>query len=1347
MRRVFNHHVCFCVLSTAILAGLALMTSQTKVYAGKNCKGVAGGEDSESGLIVCDGTRPDGSGWSVDGGWGELSGTNRNIDMSVHSRDEAAVTVYNKSGRETKIRIKSKLTVTNKSGKNNNPAIKVEKGGKLALVGGVNVTEVKKGIVVDGPRSSVMVLQGTIGVLTGGGPVIELSNNGKVVLNDGVTVGPISGNVNGEVVINNGGTLRMDGQSFTGVTTGIVVKGATGTANVRGGATITVKQGGTGMDVEGNANVMDMTIKGSGGNGMGVLINGSGTVVMTKVKLMQLETGARVTNGTLTLNGGSKIEVGGSGTGFNVSGGKVVMMGGSLTVKGNGKGMEVEGGNVEMMGGSITGNGNTGTGVEVKGGTANVTLTSVNISKFATGINMTGGTLMVEGKTTIKVGGSGSGVSVSGSGQVMMNGTTTINVTGSGKGMYVKGGTVVMEGTTKIEVTENGTGMYVSGGTVMMMEGGSLTITGKGSGSKGVYVGGGANVTLERVNISKFATGVYMTGGTLMVREGMIVGNGSGTGIYAKSGKVTLTSVDISNVGTGVEVDGGTLTVEGGEIGFAGSGKGVYVGSSVTSASLMGVTITGSGSGKGVWVKGGSGNVTLEGVNISEVATGVQMEGTGTLMVEGGKIGFKGTYGVMVGSSVKKATLTNVEIKGKGSGSGMGVWVEGKSLTVEGVTRITGVKVGISMKGSGELKVEDGTKIEFEGSGSYDYGIGVYVEGGVKSTTLAGVEIKGNGKGDGIYAKSGDLTVIGGEIKEVERGIAMTGGGTLIMKEGTRIQFKGSDGYGVYVGSSVTSASLTGVTIEGRGGGTGVWVEGGKMVMKQVGISKVETGVVMSGGAMWLKETHLRNVAKGMTIEEAVVVMVEGSVEFKGEYGISLTKGYAFLGGVNIEGKEIGQEGIKVSAGMLDLYKTNVRGVYKGMTVKEGSVVRMLEGEITFKGEHAISLTKGYVDLRKVNMTYKEDNKVKGADVVSPNFIKVDGGKVLAEKVTITGNGGKGQGVKVANGGAVWLKETNFTNVRSGMTVERGGIMRMEGGAITFTGGHGISVSGGQAVLSGFSITGQGDTSKATATGTGVGVSNLGKVMMRGVNISQVGMGAYVTGYGLLVMDKGSITFKGTHGINLISGYALLNGVNIKGPSDKKSTGIELGYGQVLMKGTTFTNVDKAITVTEGDVRMEGGEIEFKGEHGILLGQGGVALMGVTMTYKGNSTTADFIKITGEDTTNAVEAVDPKTRKTFTPKSAVVVAASLKIDGSGHGQALNVTNGGRVVLVNPTYTNVHTGMTITKGAVQMIEGSMEFKGGHGIYLKRGHALLTNVTMTYKGHEKNTTFLKVEATKV
>ncbi|WP_343358090.1 NosD domain-containing protein [Bartonella schoenbuchensis] len=1354
------------------------------------------------------------------GSGGGLSGENRNINMSVHS-GQVAVTVYNKSGGETaKIRISSSLKVTDSGGKNNNPAIKVERGGELALVGGVNVTGVKKGIVVEGPRSSVMVLQGTIGVRAKGGPVIEVKNGGEVMLMKGVKVGTVSENVNGEVVINNGGTVELMGTGLSvSKGTGIKIKGATGMATVRGGATITVKQGGTGMEMDmsgGTANVMELNINGSGGNGTGVLINGRGTVTLTKVTMKDVAMGARVTGGnaTVMMMGGS-ITVGGDGTGLDVSGmnATVTMMSGTITVGRDGTGMSVSGGKATMVMGSITGNGSGSKGVEVKG-RANVTLTSVTMKDVDTGVEVDGGTLKLEGKTTIKVGGSGSGI-------------------------YAKSGTLMMSGMTTINVTGVGDGLKVSGGTVMMM--GKTTITGSGSG-KGVYVGGGV-LMVEGVDISEVATGVYMEGGTLTVEGGTIRGNGNtGTGIFATGGKVTLTSVDISKVATGVEVDGGTLTVEGGEIGFT-KDYGVYVGESVTKASLMDVkivgenkgkgvvmkggtvtmmrvnisevatgiyatggksltvkggTIRGNGSGKGVWVKGGAANVTLEGVNISQVETGIYATGGKSLTVKGGEIGFTKDYGygIYVGKKVTRASLTNVTITGKGKGVyamgekvmvkqvdisnvERGIYAGGGTLKVEGGT-IRGVEAGIMMKGSGELKVEGGTRIEFEG----EYGYGIYVGEGVRAD-LTDVTITGrggSGSGYGVYAMGGEVTVSGvTRITGVKAGIFAVKGGTLIMKEGTRIQFKGSDGYGVYVGKGVR-AELTGVTIEGNGYGYGI--------------------EVAKEGAVWLKGTHLRNVAKGMTISKGVVVMVEGSVEFKGEYGIDLTRGYAFLGEVNIEGKETGQEGIKVSEGMLNLYKTNVRGVYKGMTVWRGGirmfggsveftgdygidltrgyaflgevniegketgqegikvsegmlnlyktnvrgvykgmtieegVVRMEGGSVEFKGEHGISLTGGYADLRGVNMTYKSDG-------LNANFIKVEGGKVLAEGITITGNGGKGQGVKVANGGAVWLKETNFTNVRSGISISEGSVFMFKGG-ITFKGEYGIYLSKGQALLSDFNITGPGGTSKTTATGIGVVVNSLGEVMMREVNISGVEMGARVTS-GLLVMDKGSITFKGKHGINLIRGHALLNGVNITGPGS--GTGIELGYGQVLMKGTTFTNVDKAITVTEGDVRMEGGEIEFKGGHGILLGQGGVALMGVTMRYKGNSTTADFIKITGEDTTNAVEAVDPKTRKTFTPKSAVVVAASLKIDGNGHGQALNVTNGGRVVLVNPTYTDVYSGMTIEKGAVQMIEGSMEFKGGHGIYLKRGHALLTNVTMTYKGHEKNTTFLKVEATKV
>ncbi|MEL6093430.1 beta strand repeat-containing protein [Bartonella schoenbuchensis] len=2045
MRRVFNRHVCLCVLSTAILAGLALMTSQTKVYAAQNCKGLAGSsEDKGEEPIVCDGTDK-GSGWR--NGVGELSGK-RNIDMGVHSGAEAAVTV---TGQKANIRISSKLTVKDSGGSNNNPAIKVHNKGVLMLVGDVSVEGVQKGIDVSGSGSSVTVVQGKIGVRKGGGPVIEVKNNGEVTLIKGVTVTE-SGSMTGEVVINNGGTVQLNGQSFTGVITGIKIMG-NGNASVKGGATITVKQDGTGfkMQGQGTADVVDMTITGSGGKGTGVIMEGQGgTLTLNSVKLKQLETGAKVTNGVLKMEGSSTINVaaggkglevlsgtanvtsttitlqGDGGKGVKVNNGKVTMMGGSITGGGNGTGatgLEMEGSadvtlmgvtmrevgtGITMTGGTLTVNGGTkiqvvsgGTGLEVKGsgtvtmmsgeitaggsgkgvvmkGNANVTLMGVTLEDVKTGVEMGGsGVLKLDGDSKITVQGNGTGMNVTGSGNVVMTGTLTI--TGSGTtGMSVSNGTVMMNGETTITVGHNGTGMSVTDGTVMMN--GGLTIKASGMGTTGVVMSGG-EVMMKQVDISGFAKGVEMSGGKrLTVEGGRIVGSGSrgvGISVTRGNGNVTVKEVNISEVERGIKMEGtgGTLTVEGGEIrgrgrggvgidamggsgnvmvkrvnisgfttgvevsggktlkleggtmievghsgtgvkvgagvtrteltgveitksggggnrgvevkggtvkmervnisGFAtgvymetgvtgasltnvnisraergiymdGSGTltvsgtttisftenyGVYVGSSVAKAELTGVTITGNGGSesKGVWVKGGE--VVMNTVGISGVTTGVLMEKGESLTVSGGSIGFEGTYGVMVGETVKKATLTNVTITGSG-GNGVGVYAEGGNLTVKGTTKITGVKMGISMKGSGTLTVEEGTKIEFtgtygvmvgssvkntsligvtiEGKGSGngngygvlmtgstgtlkmervgiskvergiamsgngtligvnisqvkkgvylgsgtltmnggkigftgDYGVaiergatatltnveikgsgnsgtGIYAEGGVlmvsggsikgvekgitmmgygvlmvkkeakinftgehgvyvgkrvKSTSLIGVTITGNKSGTGIYAEGGEVTVkgtttitgveegiamtegksltvkdntriefmgeygygvyVGGSVKKatltgvtiegkgsgngnekgtgvwveggnltvsggsitgvkagifavgggrltvkdstrigftgaygygvyvgkrvtrtelmgvtiagnksgtgiyamggevtvkgtttitgVEEGIAMTEGKSLTVKDNTRIEFTGNYGYGIYVGKSVKSTSLTGVTIEGKGSGVGiyarsgdlmvsggsitevkagifavgggsltvkdstrieftgnygvmveggataelkgtkivgsgnngmgVWAKGRTVMMEKVDISNVGMGVYAEGGVLMVSGGSITGVEEGIKMMGYGVLMVkEGTrIEFTGNYGYGIyvgdkvratltnveitgsksgtgviweSTGNATLTSVNVSQVEMGvyatggnltviggeikgvergitmmvgksltvkdktrieftgaygvyvgdkvrakltdveikgsgsgygvfmmggevmmervnvskvETGIYATGGAMWLKETHLRDVAKGMTIEEG-VVRMEGGSVEFKGEYGISLTGGYADLRKVNMTYKSDG-------LNANFIKVERGKVLAEGITMTGNG-KGQGVKVANGGAVWLKETTFTNVKSGMAISEGSVFMFKGG-ITFKGEYGIYLSNkGHALLSDFDITGPGGTSKTTATGIGVVVSSLGEIMMRDVNISGVATGAYVTGYGLLVMDKGSITFKGKHGINLVSGHAFLNGVKITGPGS--GTGIELGYGQVLIKDTTFTNVDKAITVTQGDVRMEGGEIEFKGEHGILLGQGGVALMGVTMRYKGNSATADFIKITGEDTTNAVEAVDPKTKNTFTPKSAVVVAASLKIDGSGHGQALNVTNGGRVVLMNPTYTDVHTGMTITKGAVRMIEGSMEFTGGHGILLKQGHALLTNVTMRYTGHEQNTTFLKVEAENV
>ncbi|ENN91334.1 hypothetical protein m07a_02060 [Bartonella schoenbuchensis m07a] len=312
MRCVLKHHVCLCVLSTAVLAGLTLITAQTKVYAqSKNCNGFtnpgATGEpggrkgDNPNGKIECDG------GYGGTGGNGDRNGQlggERTIDMDTDPKP--AVKVH----KGADITINSKLTVTDSKSKSTSPAIQVESGGVLRLSGHVTIQNVKKGIEV-GQGSSVTVLKGSIGVRAGGGAVIEVQNGGEVTLSRGVTVEKVSGT--GEVIsINNGGNVMLGGTRFMGVNKGIVFKGSKGTANATvmgvGGATINLAHGGTGVIMEGregaNATVMELNIKGSGGTTTGAEVTGEGTLVLNKVKISQVQMGAKVTKGKLTVTGG-----------------------------------------------------------------------------------------------------------------------------------------------------------------------------------------------------------------------------------------------------------------------------------------------------------------------------------------------------------------------------------------------------------------------------------------------------------------------------------------------------------------------------------------------------------------------------------------------------------------------------------------------------------------------------------------------------------------------------------------------------------------------------------------------------------------------------------------------------------------------------------------------------------------------------------------------------------------------------------------------------------------------------------------------------------------------------------
>ncbi|WP_158245013.1 hypothetical protein, partial [Bartonella bovis] len=135
-------------------------------------------------------------------------------------------------------------------------------------------------------------------------------------------------------------------------------------------------------------------------------------------------------------------------------------------------------------------------------------------------------------------------------------------------------------------------------------------------------------------------------------------------------------------------------------------------------------------------------------------------------------------------------------------------------------------------------------------------------------------------------------------------------------------------------------------------------------------------------------------------VKRGILAMKGGSIGFTGDYGISLTKSTAALMGVNIMGNNQGQEGIKLNEGRVDLYKTNIRDVHKGMSVENG-VVRMFRGEIGFKGDYGISLTKSTAAL--IGVKIEENNQGQ-------------------------------EGIKL-NEGIIDLYKTNIREVQKGMTI------------------------------------------------------------------------------------------------------------------------------------------------------------------------------------------------------------------------------------------------------------------------------------------------------------------------
>ncbi|WP_146023853.1 hypothetical protein, partial [Bartonella bovis] len=281
---------------------------------------------------------------------------------------------------------------------------------------------------------------------------------------------------------NGAGTMELNKVNVSGFTMG--VHASKGKVDINGKSTIEVIAGGTGLWVggTGNASMMGGSIKGGGGSGAGNYgVQGSGTVILNMV------------------------DVSGFGKGVEATGGKLVMMGGTVTFEdGRGNfGVHVQNGaTADLTKVTIMGKGGQGTGV-VMGSSETMTMNMVTIEGVGKGVEVKNGTVNMMGGTVTFTGGNGNwGVKVE-SGAVANIMGATIKGSGSGKGtgLYVEGGTLKMTGG---EIKEVESGVYATGT-------GNLTINGEakitfkgGAGNYGVKVMGAANANI---------TGATITGG------------------------------------------------------------------------------------------------------------------------------------------------------------------------------------------------------------------------------------------------------------------------------------------------------------------------------------------------------------------------------------------------------------------------------------------------------------------------------------------------------------------------------------------------------------------------------------------------------------------------------------------------------------------------------------------------------------------------------------------------------------------------------------------------------------------------------------------------------------------
>ena len=981
-----------------------------------------------------------------------------------------------------------------------------------------------------------------------------------------------------------------------------------------------------------------------------------------------------------------------------------------------------------------------GTGGLTKAGTGQMTLTGNNT--FSGGTTVDGGTLTLQGAGSNL---SSTGlVTVNAPAILEINGDETIGAlagTGAGAEVTLTSGTLTTGDATDTtyegaitgvgDLVKNGTGTFtatgdISNGTVTV-NGGTLVLTGTNSMSQ-ITVDGAGELVLGSDNAAGGAAGLIRTTGSVITYADT-VNSATAIEIASDTTQVNVEAADaaeqsgvisedaagrpLEKIGTGTLTLSGTntftgdLTITGGTLAVTGGAAiadvvEVVVGTGATfrvdsDESIGALSSTAADATVAVGVNTlsvvGTQDTTYAG---TMTGTGSLFNGgTGTLTLTGDGSGFTGVLG---------STNAGAEVAITGGGTtganGVGA-VVGSTLSTDGGAILT----------SNAILAADG-QVTFTGDetiGTLVNGAASGVAGGTVTLTGAGTVLTVNGSANllnpgtfngtnGTIDGTGSLNITGGTFSVGAAGDVQTattiGAGGTVVNGGTMADVGNA-------GTFTNNGTADDLTNTGAGAGSNAGTLA-SLTHNSTG-TFTNTGVVTGNTAV---SSGIVNLNAGTNLSDTgSVTMTGGTLNVNAAETVGALVANAGTTNVNAQlnaGEVSGTAGSIVLgaagglvAGDSDGSSTSFGGVISGtgFVQKLGTDTQTLTGVNTFTG--GITATQGVLAITGSGSVLNT-----GFITIDPaGSVSTDGG-AFANTLSITNNGAPvgGFGLLLTGGGdesIASMSGTGTTNLSSGSVLTLNTGASAIGGAISGAGALTVTGTSATTLTAANTYTGATTVNSGTLAVTGAGSVASADVTVTGTGALTTDSDALGAASVVTVSGTGTFTSSGTDSFAAITQTGgTVNGSGVETLSGAFTQSGGTTGGTVDINSATFTQSGGAIIAAGTTVTSSGVQALNGGTiAGALDGAGAITAASGTTGVTGTITNAASLTVSG-GTVNLTGAGSVDTGG----NAIAVSAGALTNDGGGIGDTDTVTVSGTGTLTT-TGTDTIAALTQTGGIV------------------------------------------------